>query len=145
MGYEAAFREAVAHICSSIKNLDAEDERVEYSLPCRYRFLDTGAHISYKEAGDGDETETDISVNDGEITVARRGGVTSKIVFREGFAHSSLYSLGTYSFDMSVTTRGVRVALGENGGRLDILYKMTVGGAEKDVRFSVRIEGAAAE
>lgn len=131
---------ASAFIRSSIKNDAGEDEKIEYSLPAEYSFSDGEAQIRYRETTEGGELITEISVAGGETAVTRRGAVSSKIVFCEDKPHSSLYSVGEFSFDMRVTTKKIRATLAETGGRLDILYKMTVGGADKDVHFGVRIE-----
>lgn len=131
---------ASAFIRSSIKNGAGDDERIEYSLPAEYCFSDGEAQIRYRETTEGGELITEISVRDGETAVTRRGAVGSRIVFREDKPHSSPYSVGEFSFDMSVTTKKIRTTLTETGGRLDILYKMTVGGADKEVHFGVRIE-----
>lgn len=145
MCFDTAKAKAVAHISSSIKNVDGDSERVDCTLPCHYMYSDGKAYISYTEESDSEKTETDITVADGEATVERLGALRAKMLFAVGKKFSSLYSVGPYSFDMTVTARALRTTLGALGGRLDILYDMTVGEAEKSVRFSVRIEGVSAE
>ena len=141
----SAFRSAEAFISSAIKNSDGEAESVKYSLVAEYGYSDGRAEISYRESSEGGPISTLITFDGRAITVLRRGAVNSKIVLTEGEAHKSVYTVGAFSFDMTVTARKIRAELSELGGRLDVLYKMTVGGADKDVRFGIRIKVASNE
>ena len=75
----------------------------------------------------------EITVNDDGVRVVRSGAIVSDILFKENFLHKSLYTLPPYSFDMEVTTS--RIRRGE--GRLDIFYKMTLGGQDKRVKMTL--------
>lgn len=135
----STLRSAEAVISSAIKNEDGEGESIKYSLAAEYGYSDGYAEIRYRESGDQGAISTVITVSGGTVRVARQGAVNSDIILSEGLRHESLYSVGPFSFDMSVTAKKIRSELSESGGRLDILYKMTVGGAGKDVRLGIRI------
>ena len=136
---DSTLRCAEAVISSAIKNEGGEAESIKYSLPAEYAFSGENAEIRYRENTDGGEVSTVITVEGGSVRVTRTGEVNSDIILSEGREHKSLYSVGAFSFDMSVAAKKIRSGLCESGGRLDILYKMTVGGAEKDVHLGIRI------
>ncbi len=100
---------------------------------------DGGMLITYMQESDGVATSSDIEINGGAVLVRRSGGVTSSFLFEEGVSHKSLYSVGPYSFDAEIKTRRIRQGIGENGGRLDLYYTMTIGGADKSVRMSIEL------
>lgn len=136
---DSTLRCAEAVISSAIKNEDGEAESIKYSLSAEYGYSGENAEIRYRENTDQGIISTVITVRGGAVRVVRTGDVNSDIILSEGLEHKSVYSVGAFAFDMSVTAKKIRSGLCESGGRLDILYKMTVGGAEKDVHFGIRI------
>ena len=44
-----------------------------------------------------------------------------------------------YRFDIEIYTKKIRNNLGRDGGRLDIHYKMNIGGADKNVRMKIEV------
>ena len=59
------------------------------------------------------------------------------MLFREGYTDKSLYQVPPYSFDAVIYTKKIRSTLTKDGGRVDIFYRMTLGGAEKNVRMRI--------
>ena len=130
------------HIRSSVKNDGGEDEVISFVTRGELsRSLDA-LTISYDELTESGVAHCTIVASTDKITVKRHGAIESTLVFREGLTHSSVYSLGGFAFDMTVRTKKIKNELDGHGGRLAIHYDMTVGGADKEVRFSVRIEEA---
>lgn len=89
--------------------------------------------ISYSETGEGGEVFSEITVNSDSVRVVRRGAIVSDILFKENFSHKSLYTVPPYAFDMEVSTSKIR----RGEGRLDIFYKMTLGGQDKRVKMTL--------
>ena len=130
---------------SSIENLDAaglpegDIEKNSSVADGFYRFSDSEITLTYAEEGEGVRAESEITYNDGIVCVRRRGAIESELIFEEGKSHSSLYVVSPYKFDATVTAKRVRVNLNEDGGTLDLLYNMKIGGAEKSARMKIWI------
>lgn len=130
---------------SSIENLDKAglpDGDVEKSVSEAdgfYRFSEGEAFLNFTEESEGGRSRTEIVCLGGSVTVRRSGAIESEMHFTEGESHSSIYSIPPYQFDATVTARRVRIELGSEGGRIDLLYNMKIGGADKSARMRIWI------
>ena len=130
---------------SSIENLDesglpdGDIERNVSEAAGRYKFSEQSVILLYHEKSDGGDIRTEISYKDGAVTVKRSGAIESSLYFKEGETHHSLYSIPPYQFDAEVKTRRIRVGLDEQGGALELIYNMKIGGAEKSARMKIWI------
>ena len=130
---------------SSIENLDSaglpegDIERNVSELSGFYRFSEGEAVLTYSEEGEGGNSLSEITCRMGEVTVKRSGAIESCLFFKEGESHSSIYSVPPYKFDAIVTAKRVRVELCECAGKIDLLYNMKIGGAEKSARMKIWI------
>ncbi len=97
-------------------------------------------YISYKEDTDEGRALTDIRLSDGEVMLSRRGDSSYDIRFSLGEVHESIYRAGAYSFDMSVLTKKIRNSISREGGELQLIYKMTLGGADKNARMKITVK-----
>ena len=98
-------------------------------------------NIMYSESDeDGARTVTDITVEGGKVLLSRHGGVDYTISFSEGEEYEGIYSVPPYSFDMKVFTKRVRSSLSREGGELQMIYSMEVGGAEKSCRMKISVK-----
>lgn len=133
---------------STIENLDSaglpegDVERNASEAEGFLRFSDGKATLTYVEENEGGRAESEITCIDGGVTVCRRGAIESELYFKEGESHSSIYSVPPYKFDATVTTRRVRIDLTAEGGKIDLLYNMRIGGAEKSTRMKIWISKA---
>ena len=139
----AFIKEMKFKISSVITNLgasglpDGEPERTEIETVGFYKINGENFEIDYSENTEGGRVVTTISVSEDGVRVLRHGAVESDMRFSEGVSHSSLYTVSPYSFDTVVRCKKIRCGLDNNGGRLDIFYDMTIGGAEKSVRMRI--------
>ena len=130
---------------STIENLDSaglvdgDIERNESQAVGFLRYSDGDITLTYAEENEGGRAESEIICKDGCVCVKRRGAIESELYFEEGKSHSSLYSVPPYKFDATVTAQRVRISINEDGGRLDLLYNMKIGGAEKSARMKIWI------
>ena len=99
-----------------------------------------GSMICFSEKTESGEIKTRIEMLSGRIRVSRMGAIESDMLFSEGVAHSSVYSIPPYSFDASIFTKKIRGEIREDGGRLDIFYDMEIGGAKKSVKMTLSYE-----
>ena len=93
--------------------------------------------LSYSEKTEGGEMRTEIHLCDGRVVVKRRGAIVSDMVFSEGKRNTSLYTISPHSFDMTVECRRLKAQLGEREGRIDLLYKMEIGGEARGARMRI--------
>lgn len=93
--------------------------------------------LTYTERTEGGELMTEIHVLEGRVVVKRRGAIVSDMVFAEGKRNTSVYSIPPHSFDMTVDCRRLKIKIGECGGRVDMLYKMEIGGEARSARMRI--------
>ena len=132
-------------VSSTIENLDSyglvEGEREETSgvYPGLYEYVGGRVRLEYDESGEGGNVKTVIGIDGVKMTVERHGAVESRFEFEEGRVHESVYSVVPYSFDATVKARRIRTECTEDGGRIDLLYNMRIGGQDKAVRMKIWI------
>ena len=130
---------------SSIENLDSaglpegDAEKNSSVAAGFYRFSDDEITLTYAEENEGGRAESEIVYKNGCVSVKRKGAIESELIFEEGKSHSSLYVVPPYKFDATVTAKRVRVSLNQDGGTIDLLYNMKIGGAEKSARMKIWI------
>lgn len=131
---------------SEISNLtesllpDGEPE-ISRAAACGELIVSDGATlIRCPVAADGGEILYEIEIKEGSARVKESGAVSADFLLREGAWHDSVYEVGGYKFDMSVRLRKMRNGITDGGGRLDLFYDMTVGGAGKSVRMKIKAE-----
>ena len=142
----ATIKEAVIKIESRIENLDeagiATDspERTEQELT-GFLFIEEGGYrLTYAEESEGGDISSELQVKEGLVRVVRRGAIESSFEFVKGVPHSSVYSMGQYSFDVKILPRRVDAEITREGGKVDLLYNMSIGGADKAVRMKIWIQ-----
>ena len=139
-------KEAKIKIESRIENLDGaglpegDVERAEVATTGFYYFADGQVKLTYAEENEGGRVESEIFWSDGALVVRRSGAIKSEMIFKPGESHDSLYSVAAYSFDVTVKPRRMQVELLSDGGRIDLLYNMSIGGADKAVRMKIWIQ-----
>ena len=138
--------DAKIRIQSKIENLDdsglpvGDVERSDETLSGSYEYLDGSAALRYEESGDGGRVASEISVAGDTVSVRRTGAIESLFVFKPGEEYKTLYSVVPYKFDVRLKPRKISVALSSEGGLVDLLYNMSIGGADKAVRMKIWIQ-----
>jgi uncharacterized beta-barrel protein YwiB (DUF1934 family) len=122
--------------------IDGESEKSVSFVSGIYRYSDTEVRLSYKEKNDGGESEAEIVVIDGKVSVKRSGAIRSELHFEEGESHKSLYVIPPFRFDAEVFAKRVRASLSEEGGHISLLYDMKIGGADKSAIMRIWISKA---
>ena len=139
----AVIKEKKILMSSVIENLlpsglsDGEPEKTEIITDGFLKITDGGLAISYVEQTEGGRVAADIFIADGSVRVKRAGAIESDMLFTEGACTKTLYHVGPYAFDMSINTKRIRNSLTSEGGELQLIYSMNVGGQEKNVRLKI--------
>lgn len=138
----AIIKEMTFKIESTIEELDeaglptGEPERTSVAESGFFRLGAGELRMDYTERGEGGtRVHCEIAAAGERVTVARRGDVECDMVFEKGVRHASLYRVPPYSFDMEIVTLRLENELTADGGRLTILYRMKLGGAERRTRM----------
>jgi uncharacterized beta-barrel protein YwiB (DUF1934 family) len=116
---------------------DGDADRSESTYDGRLEVLDGRLRLTYSERTEGGEMSTEIHVLEGRVVVKRRGAIVSDMVFSEGKRSTSVYSIPPHSFDMTVDCRRLKIKLGDREGRVDMLYKMEIGGEARSARMRI--------
>jgi uncharacterized beta-barrel protein YwiB (DUF1934 family) len=133
---------------SIIDNLDAsgladgESEKSVSTVDGIYHYGNDGARISYKEENEGGKSESEILVFSDSVKVSRHGAIESVLYFKEGETHSSIYQIPPYRFDAEVRAKRVSIELSPIGGKINLVYNMKIGGAEKSAIMRIWISKA---
>ena len=128
---------------STVDNLDSagltvgESERTEELSEGYLLCSGEDYTLTYSTKSEGGEISSEITVQGSAVRVRREGAVVSDFYFKDGEEHRSLYSVPPYKFEVTIKTGRVRLDLDARGGKIDILYKMNIGGADKAVRMKI--------
>lgn len=134
-------------IHSVIENLDGtgEAERTHTEVSGELSLSSSGANLAWREGTESGEVESLLTVSGDTVAVVRRGAIENSFTFKEGVRNESLYKIGPYSFDSSVTARRVKCALSSRGMSVTVIYEMELGGEARLVKMKIRAEACEAE
>lgn len=92
-----------------------------------YRPAAEGWQLTYPE---GEGVTAVLTAAPGEVTVTRRGALSSRLVFRPGERTMTAYRTPYGVFDLAVTTHALFWDLSPAGGRIRLSYTLTFGGGD---------------
>lgn len=108
--------------------LDQEPEVIELVTEGTLERKDGAWYLSYEESeltGLQGVTTTFL-VKPGEITLTRRGALSSQMVFQEGVYHDSLYQMEFGALMITVCATKVAYDISEQGGTIDLIYGIEI-------------------
>ena len=79
-----------------------------------------------------------VAVADDRVTVSRRGASVCDMHFGDA-EDEGVYSIPPYSFSMKLRTLRIRNRLTQNGGVLDLFYRMSLGGDDRKVHLRLDV------
>ena len=106
-----------------------EPDVIELLTDGKLEKLDGGRwKLSYEESAlTGLEgVQTTFLLEDGCVTLTRTGKLESQMVFRQGVTHDSLYQMEFGALMISVCAMAINWELSENGGTVDLKYKIEI-------------------
>ena len=118
----------VLSICGRQAYMDQEPDVIELVTEGTMEFRDGGWDISYEESdltGLSGVTTT-FRVEQGKITLSRKGNLSSEMVFQEGVTHSSLYQMEFGALMITVCATRIFAQLGEGFGMIDLVYNIDI-------------------
>ena len=92
------------------------------------------------EKNENGKTLTEITIDKASVSVKKRGDIETDMVFAEKELTKTVYRVPPFSFDAEIYTRKIRNSITSKGGRLELFYCITVGGAKKNTVLRAVIE-----
>lgn len=137
-------KETAVHITiHSLQYLDTGKETVTQQADGTLRQTAEGWLLTYREgesSGLGD-TLTTLEIGPDRAVLTRRGELNSRMVFRPGEPHTSLYETPYGGIPMTLRALSLKSDLGEGGGHITIHYQIKLGGGsagETRLRLTVQ-------
>lgn len=115
-----------------------EDEVTELSAPVLLKFSDEGLSLTYTEQAEGGKTICHVAATEDRVTVSRRGASECDMHFGDA-EDEGVYSIPPYSFPMKIRTLKIRNRLTQDGGVLDLFYRMNLGGDDRKVHLRLDV------
>ena len=121
-----------------------EEDNFELITAGRLRRCDDTYTLEYDETDltGMKGTKTAFEIAPDRIILMRSGDINSQMVFEQGRRHLSLYELAEGSLSIGVSTRKLRVDIGDNGGELEFRYGLEIDQAtigENAIHLTVKI------
>ncbi len=101
-------------------------ERAQGSLYIK----DSKIYIIYKLTSDEGETSVIVTIQKDNVTVKRTGSVSSKMIFDKNKKTQLKYNTMYGSIDTVIDTQKIVNAITEDGGKLRLVYTLTMQGAK---------------
>lgn len=108
---------------------DGETDSMSYSTEGKLYKKSGKVYINYPEGEllGREQCNTTLKLApDGVVTMLRSGEAQTHMVFEKGQCHLSCYETPFGNLTVSVTANDVKIDMGENGGRVDIDYNLTI-------------------
>ncbi|MBR2650866.1 MAG: DUF1934 domain-containing protein [Clostridia bacterium] len=95
--------------------------------------------LTYTERTEGGTVLWRVECCADTITVTRSGAASSVMRFNTSTPYEGIYEVSPFKFDMKIVTSGLKNRLTLFGGSVDILYTMSIGGADKRCRMKMTV------
>lgn len=118
----------VLSICGTQYYPNQKPEVIELVTDGTLEFRENGWDICYEESeltGLAGVTTT-FRLEPEQVMLERRGRLHSKMIFRQGIPHESLYQMEYGALMMTVCAQMIEANIGENGGTVDLQYSIAI-------------------
>ena len=121
-------QKVILSVCGKQSYPGQEPEIIELVTEGTMEAFADGWDISYEESDltGLNGTTTTFRVEEGCITLTRKGPLSSQMIFREGVYHESLYQMPFGAMMISVCASKVCYDLSENGGTSGLVYAIEI-------------------
>jgi len=126
---------------TSVINSD-EADKMEFVTDGAFYLKNGSYYILYdekEEMGMADCSVT-IKVSDSEVSISRKGEFSSKMLYKTGEASEFLYNTPYGRFPVILTTQEINSNLNVMGGRIEILYGITISNEENFHSLTVEVK-----
>lgn len=121
-------KSVVLSICGTQYYPDQQPEVIELVTDGTLELRDGGWDICYEESeltGLAGVTTT-FRLEPGQVTLERKGKLSSQMVFRQGIPHESLYQMEFGALMLTVCAQMIEASIDDNGGTVDLQYIVAI-------------------
>lgn len=114
-----------------ISNANVEDDdMIEVVSPGSFEKIEDGFKATYEETeiSGMEGTTTILTIKENQVILEREGTTSTKMIFKEDEDSIVLYNTPYGMLEMAISTNNLNVKIGEDGGKLNIEYEMSVYG-----------------
>ncbi len=114
-----------------ISNANVEDDdMIEVVSPGSFEKIEDGFKATYEETeiSGMEGTTTILTIKENQVILEREGTTSTKMIFKEDEDSIVLYNTPYGMLEMAISTNNLDVKIGEDGGKLNIEYEMSVYG-----------------
>lgn len=109
------------------QEIEGEREELEVMTKASLSFTEDGYEISYtEEEEDGSQSETNLRIENGSITVSREGVISTHMILTKGVRNLSHHVTPYGAFSMGVEATVIESEMNESGGILRFVYKTDI-------------------
>jgi len=128
-------KNVVLSIRGTQKYADQEPEVIELVTEGTMEFADGGWNITYEESAlTGLEgTSTTFRVEPGTVILTRTGRLNSRMVFKKGVPHESLYQMEFGALMLTVEATFLYFDIVPDGGTIDLTYAINIENTEAGI------------
>lgn len=108
-------------------------ESFSQSLPCRFMYKGRKAYILYKSEG----ITAKIHAEDDKVIITRMGEFSNEMIYKNGEEQTFFYKTPYGEIEMKLLTESVFVKLDDNGGKIELKYKLFFSGNENKNRVVI--------
>lgn len=121
-------QKVILSVCGKQSYPGQEPEVIELVTEGTMTPFSGGWDISYEESDltGLNGTTTTFRVEQGCITLTRKGPLSSQMIFREGVHHESLYQMPFGAMMISVCASKVKFDITDRGGVIDLVYAIEI-------------------
>lgn len=121
------------------QTIDNKTDIIEETAYGSYHEKNGKRYIMYKTEADGDRTSSMIKADGAEILIKRSGSISSSMAYKAGARKTFMYELPYGAMEMELETHRVISELDERGGKIELVYTLTVQGEKyfNDMKITV--------
>ena len=120
-------------------NEDGYPERSDSEYTAKMQAEADRIILTYSETTEAGSVLWRVECAGSVVTVTRSGASNSVMRFEVGKPYIGIYEVPPFKFDMKIITSGIKNRLTIFGGTVDILYNMSIGGADKRCRMKMTV------
>ena len=109
------------------QTIDGESDTVEVITTGDFHMEDGRLTVAYPEFSEEDpniRTDTTITMENGRLTIERRGEMSSRLILEEGVRHQCLYETPMGSMMIGIFTDNITADFGAEGGEIRAAYQL---------------------
>ena len=109
------------------QTVEGEKDKIEVITAGDMRLTDSGVVITYPEYAESNaavKTDTTVTLDNGVLSIDRRGEMSSHLILEQGVRHECLYDTPMGQMFIGIFTDSIKTDLNEHGGEISASYRL---------------------